>query len=277
MRIRVVALAITLALPLAAPQRGILNGNALGAQDPAPAGTQPIRTAVFLGRIISGTDSSPVRSADIRLFRIDSTHTIRARRGNDSLDIFVDTARSRVGITDSLGAFAMRRLEEGHYLMSIRRIGFAPLDGVLRVDSGIVNSTLIMPQTSQLLAKVIISEMSVDRVKQKLDRVGFVGRSHSGESGTFIDRAEILRRQSLTVADILSAYGIHDGEFILDRMPADYDLLRDYPADLVVGIEIYRHGVPTEFNMTRRGPNIMSPGGQSNLMRPTVIIWTFIR
>lgn len=248
-------------------------GGALRAQEPV---TPPVPRAAFVGRVISGTDSSGVRSADIRLFRIDSTHTTRTRRGTDSLEIFVDTARSRVGITDSTGAFALRRLEEGHYLLHIRRLGFSPLEGVLMVDSGVVNSTMAMPQTSQLLAKVVITEMSEDRLKQKLDRVGFFDRSHSGQSGTFIDRAEILRRQSMTVADILSAYGIHEGNVTLDRMPSDFDMLRSYPADLVVGIEIYRHGAPTEFNMTRQGPGVLSPGGMSNLMMPTIIIWTYI-
>jgi hypothetical protein len=47
----------------------------------------------------------------------------------------------------------------------------------------------------------------------------------------------------------------------MDRMPVDYELLRDYPADLVIGIEIYRHNRPTEFNGTRRGATIMSSGG----------------
>ena len=59
-------------------------------------------------------------------------------------------------------------------------------------------------------------------------------------------------------------------------MPTDYDMLSNYPADMVLGIEIYRHGRPQEFNMTRSGANIMSPGGQRALMLPLVVIWTFI-
>ena len=41
------------------------------------------------------------------------------------------------------------------------------------------------------------------------------------------------------------------------------DGLRDYPADLVIGVEVYRHGRPTEFNGTRRDPGLMSPGGMA--------------
>jgi hypothetical protein len=270
LRIRAVALVAAL-LPLFV---GLCAGVAR-AQDPTPPAPPTVPRGAFLGRILNSSDNSPVRSADIRIFRVDSAKTIRSRRGADSLEIFVDTLRSRVGSTDSTGAFALRRLEEGHYILQVRRIGFAPLDGVLMVDSGAVQSNLQMQQVS-VLAKVMVTEMSVDRVKQKLDRVGFQDRYHSGQSGTFIDRAEILRRQSLTIADILSAYGIHEGEFILDRMPADYDMLTSYPADLVIGIEIYRHGRPTEFNMTRRAPGILSPGGQAALMLPFIVIWTFI-
>lgn len=267
LRIRAVVQAAALLTLFVGPSVGIAR-----AQEATPP---PVPRGAFLGRILNSTDNSPVRSADIRVYRVDSTKTVHARRGADSLEIFVDTLRSRVGSTDSTGAFALRRLEEGHYMLQVRRIGFAPLDGVLMVDSSVVQSNLAMQQVS-VLAKVTVTEMSVDRVKQKLDRVGFQDRYHSGQSGTFIERAEILRRQSFTVADILSAYGIHDGDFVLDRMPTDYDTMRDYPADLVIGIEIYRHGRPTEFNMTRAAPGILSPGGQSALMLPLVVIWTFI-
>jgi hypothetical protein len=207
---------------------------------------------------------------------VDSVHKI-SRRGADSVDIFVDTARSRIGVTDSAGNFAIRQLREGHYLMEVRRIGFAPLSGVVVVDSTVLSTVLTMDVVSKLLATVRVTAVSTNRVKERLDRVGFLNRYHSGGSGTFIDRAEILRRKPLTVADILNSYGIHDNaEFIMDRMPVDYDLLRDYPADLVVGVEIYRHNRPTDFNGTRRGPTLMSSGGMSNLMMPQVLIWTFI-
>jgi hypothetical protein len=122
----------------------------------------------------------------------------------------------------------------------------------------------------------MITETSVDRVKQKLDRVGFNDRTHSGLSGTFIDRAEILKANRDRLENILSRYGVYGGQVILDRMPLDYDDVRDYPADLVVGIEIYRHGRPTEFNMTRRGPTALAAGGQQSAAQALVVVWTFI-
>jgi hypothetical protein len=252
---------------------GIAVATPSGAQttDPAP------HPGGFVGRIRSALDSTAVRSADIRLMFVDSLRKIPSKRGPDSLDIFVDTARSRVGVTDTTGNFAIRRLAAGHYLMEVRRIGFAPLNGVVVVDSTILQTVLTMDVVSRLLATVRVTAVANDRVKQRLDRVGFLNRYHAGGSGTFIDREDILRRKPLTVADILSAYGIHEqAEFIMDRMPVDYDLLRDYPADLVIGVEIYRHNRPTEFNGTRRGPSLLSSGGMSNLMMPQVVIWTFI-
>ncbi len=236
---------------------------------PPPAG--------FVGKIRSALDSSGVKSADIRLMFVDSARKVVSKSGVDSVEIFVDTTRSRIGVTDSVGNFAIRQLRAGRYLMEIRRIGYAPLSGVVTVDSTMLSTVLTMDVVSRLLATVKVTAVSNDRVKERLDRVGFLNRYHSGGSGTFIDRADILRRKPITVADILNSYGIHDqAEFIMDRMPVDYELLRDYPADLVVGVEIYRHNRPTEFNGTRRGATIMSSGGMSNLMTPQVLIWTFI-
>jgi hypothetical protein len=251
---------------------GITSAGLAGAQVPDSV---PAR-AGFVGRIRNSLDSSAVRSADLRLMFVDSVRKM-ARRGGDSIEIFVDTVRSRIGVTDSAGNFAIRQLRAGRYLMEVRRIGFAPLGGVVIVDSTVLSTVLTMDVVSKLLATVRVTAVANDRVKERLDRVGFLNRYRSGGSGTFIDRADILRRKPLTVADILNSYGIYDqAEFIMDRMPVDYDLLRDYPADLVIGVEIYRHNRPTEFNGTRRGPTMMASGGMANLMLPQVLIWTFI-
>jgi len=165
------------------------------------------RPAGFVGKIRSALDSSGVKSADIRLMFVDSARRVLSKNGLDSLEIFVDTTRSRVGITDSVGNFSIRQLRAGRYLMEIRRIGYAPLSGVVTVDSTILSTVLTMDVVSRLLATVKVTAVSNDRVKERLDRVGFLNRYHSGGAGTFIDRADILRRQPLTVADILNAYG----------------------------------------------------------------------
>jgi hypothetical protein len=243
-------------------------------------GQQPdsarVPTGRFLGHIISTIDSTPVRSADVRLLFVDSSRTVRTRRGDDSLEVFIDSTRSRLAVTDSTGGFIIRRLIEGKYLLQVRRIGFAPLEGVVSADTGAIGDVFAMEPTSRLLSKVVITEMSVDRVQQKLDRVGFVDRTHSGLSATFVDRAEILKMNRDRLEDLLSRYGIHNGDVMLDRMPLDYEDVRLYPAELVVGIEIYRRGRPTEFNMTRRGAGALAAGGQQNAARPLIVVWTFI-
>jgi 3-phenylpropionate/cinnamic acid dioxygenase small subunit len=230
--------------------------------------------ASFSGRIVNRIDSTAVPMADVRVYRVDSARTLKDHRGKDSLDIFVDTARSRVAATDSTGAFVIRRMEEGSYILNVRRIGFAQLEGIVRVDSGAVRAELAMEPTSRLLSKVTITEASSKRLEQKLDRVGFVARSHSGESGTFITRQEVMRRKAQTIGDVLQWYGIHSGQIVLDHMPLEFDDIREYPADLLAGIEIYRHGRPTEFNMTRRGRGALSSG--TRLGPALVVIWTYI-
>jgi hypothetical protein len=240
------------------------------------ADTSRAPTAAFVGRMISNLDSMPVRSADIRLVFIDSVQQLRARNGTDSLEVFADSSRSRVAVTDSTGAFAIRRLPAGRYLLHVRRIGYEPLQGAVLVDTGIVRATLALQVISRVLAKVVVTETSIDKVKQRLDRDGFIDRSHLGISGTFIQRADILRLRRETVGDLLAVYGVHDGQIMLDRMPFDYESVRDYPAELVIGVEIYRHSRPTEFNGTRRGPGALSPGGQAASMQPLVVIWTYI-
>jgi hypothetical protein len=138
------AAAFTLAaLTIATPSDG-------GAQT---ADTVPPR-AGFVGKVWNPLDSTGVRSADIRLMFVDSVRKIATRSGGDSLEIFVDTLRSRVGITDSVGNFTIRQLRAGRYLMEVRRIGFAPLNGVVVVDTTVLSTVLSMDVVSRLLATV---------------------------------------------------------------------------------------------------------------------------
>jgi len=271
--VRCVAVAAVVVLMLAAPA-----SRPLSAQQPASSSvaTDSASTARFTGRLLNSIDSTPVRSADIRLLFVDSSKVVPGRRNRDSLDIFIDSSRSRLAVSDSTGNFAIRRLAPGHYIMSIRRIGFAPVDGVLAVDTGAVGALMYMQPTSQLLAKVMITEMSVDRARKRLDQVGFVDRSHSGLSGSFIDRGTISKSRRQYLDEVLAQYGIHSGDVMLDRIPLGFEDIRGYPADLVLGIEIYRGGRPIEFNGTRGGPNLFAPGGVQNAMKPLIVVWTFI-
>ena len=236
-----------------------------------PDTTRP-STAAFVGRMISSLDSTPVRQADVRLIFIDSVRQIRSRAGSDSLELFTDSARTRVTVSDSTGAFAIRRLPAGRYLLHVRRIGYQAMQGAVVVDAGTVSATIALEVVSRLLAKMVVTETSVDRVKQRLDQNGFLMRSRLGVAATFVERKDILRWQRRTIGELLSMYGIHDGNVMLDRLPFEFEFVRDYPADLVIGMEIYRHSRPTEFNGTRRGPTALSGAAE----QPLVVIWTYI-
>ena len=237
----------------------------------------PAARARFIGTVASIKTTQPVEHADVRLVFIDSMHKTR-ENANDVGEMFVDSTRSRVGITDAAGTFAIRNVEPGHYLLTVRRIGFEPFEGVLTIDTATVEMELALTQLMTVLPPVRITESAVNKVTERLDRVGFKWRSKAGQ-GTSIDRAEILRRKPVHVTDILEQYGVHDGAtLMLDRMETDWQLLRDYPADLVIGIEIFRKqaALPMEFGMTRRTGLSMGPNGSGGMAPQTVLIWTFI-
>jgi hypothetical protein len=147
------------------------------------------------------------------------------------------------------------------------------LHGALVVDSTTLDATIYLNVVSQVLAKVVVTETSVDRVKQKLERDGFVDRSHLGIAAQFVERKDILRQRPQTLDDILRWYGVDDPTIRLDRVPISYDAVKDYPADLVIGVEIYRHSRPTEFNGTRTRGLVLSDQKPEG---PLVLVWTFI-
>jgi hypothetical protein len=233
----------------------------------------------FVGEIKSLTTARPVTGADVRLLFIDSVKTTGNAPGTRAEEAFIDSTRSRVGVTDSTGAFTIRDMTPGHYLVNVRRLGFEPFEGLLTLDTATVEMELAMTQVDAILPAVRITASSVNKVTERLDRMGFTERSRMGTSGRFVDRAEILRRRPVRITDLLETYGLHENANVeIDRMPADWSVLRDYPPDLVIGIEIYRrHGaLPAEYNRTLNGPIIMAAGGFEAMMAPTVLVWTFI-
>lgn len=219
--------------------------------------------------------NAPIQLADLRLYFIDSTRTIRGLLGIETVDTYVDTARSRLAATDSTGFFAIWRLAPGRYWMHARRIGFSPIEAFVTIDSLTVLHDFEMPPIPALLSKVEIRDLSSTSLARRLDRVGFLGRKkfHGGE-GTFLMPTDWERSKPQTVRDILSRYGIFsaDVDLLMDRMPLDYLDVRDYPAELIAAVEIYRHGRPAEFNGTSAGPTAF----RSARIRPLVVIWTHI-
>ena len=231
----------------------------------------------------------PVTQADVRIMYIDSVHNQKSVSANLAGEFFIDSAKSHVGITNDSGAFTINNVRPGHYLINVRRLGFAPFEGLLTLDTVRVEMELAMTQVIPILSEVRITENAVNRVEERLDRVGFTIRRHTEGGGTFIDRAEMLRRKPTYIGDVLAAYGIHsnNASFLLDRMPVDTSTLRNYPMELVIGIEIYRHAseLPIEYSRTSSGGGTGAYGNTGSLafsrqntgIAPaTVLIWTYI-
>ena len=237
------------------------------------------RGARFVGQINSITTTRPVTTADVRLMWVDSAHTEKDASGKESSEFFIDTTRSRVGISNDSGAFAISNVPAGHYLINVRRIGFEPIQALLTMGASMIEMELAMTQVLPMLPEVRITDSAVNVVTERLNRVGFVSRSRMGTSGRFIDRAEILRRRPIQITDILSGYGVsRNSIFSLDRMETDWDNLSTYPAELVIGVEIYRRrgSLPTEFDHTRGGVLALGLGGSGGIAPTTVLIWTYI-
>jgi hypothetical protein len=237
------------------------------------------RGARFVGQINNITTTRPVTFADVRLMWVDSAHTEKDASGKESSEFFIDTTRSRVGITNDSGTFAINSVPAGHYVINVRRIGFEPIQALLTMGASMIEMELAMTQVLPMLPEVRITESAVNRVTERLNRVGFVTRSRMGTSAHFIDRAEIVRRRPIHITDILRGYGINENSiFTIDRMETDWVNLSTYPADLVIGVEIYRRrgSLPTEFDHTRGGALALGPGGSGGIAPTTVLIWTYI-
>jgi hypothetical protein len=243
----------------------VLRGSA-GAQQPD---SSAVRRTRLTGTIASILTTRPVPLADIRLSWIDSTHTDK--------EFYVDTAKSRIAMTDSAGTFTVRNLLPGHYLMNVRRIGFTPFEGFMTVDTAAMEMELALDQVMTVLPPVRITEGAINRVTQRLDRVGFITRSRSGFSGNFLTRKDIIDSHPVDLRHALTKLGLSISDsYTLDNIPTDWGELGDYPLDLVVGIEVYWHGMPVEYSMTRRGRLTFSNDRGTPIRRANVLLWTYI-
>jgi hypothetical protein len=232
--------------------------------------------APFKGTVASIRTTQPVPMADVRLMWIDSVHTDPAHPEVPG-EIFVDTTRSRVAMTDSSGSFTVRNLDPGHYIINVRRLGFSPFEGMLTMDTRPVEMELALEQVMAFLPPIRITESAINKVTQRLDRVGFTSRSHMGHAARFFTRRDILDTHAITLQQLLAHMGVSRGDtFLLDRIPMEWGDLVDYPMDLIVGVEVYSRSLPVEFSMTRSGRRSFSQSPAAPLNSKTVILWTYI-
>jgi hypothetical protein len=241
----------------------------VGAQQPQKPDSVVARRTRLTGTIASIRTTLPVPLADIRLSWIDSTHSDK--------EFFVDSAKSRVAMTDSVGTFSFRNLLPGHYLVNVRRIGFSPFEGFLTVDTTAMDMELALEQVMTILPPVRITESATNRVTDRLDRVGFTSRAKMGYGGSFVTRKDIIDKRPVDLQHMLGKLGLSISDtYTLDNMPMDWDELRDYPLDLVIGIEVYWHGLPVEYSITRRGRLTFSNDRGTPIRHANVLLWSYI-
>jgi hypothetical protein len=171
-----------------------------GAQQPARSDSVVARRTRLTGTVASILTTRPVPLADIRLSWIDSTHADK--------EFFVDSAKSRIAMTDSAGAFAFRNLLPGHYLVNVRRIGFTPFEGFMTVDTAAMDMELALDQVMTILPPVRITESATNKVTERLDRVGFTSRSRMGFSGSFVSRKDIIDKHPVDLQHMLIKLGL---------------------------------------------------------------------
>jgi hypothetical protein len=202
--------------------------------------------SIFVGRLTSTVDARPVAGAAVRLLPIDSTR-MSLRLDVDSAMIFVDSTRVRFATSDSLGVFRITALPTGRYLLQVRRLGYAPREGVLTV--GIAPDTLRIPvePTSTLLAGMTITESSLDANGRYLRSVGFAFRQHGGLGGRYLATTDIRAHNWNRTDEILLWEGLKYNPMLevrIDGMPVRREEALSYPASLIMAVEVYPDCAP---------------------------------
>lgn len=225
--------------------------------------------AAFVGTILNQVDSTAVRGAAIHLLRIDSTRAGWSGRADDADLIFVDSTKTRVGATDSTGAFAIREIAAGRYLLQLRRIGFRPREGVLTVDSVPIRVRLDLEPTVQALAAMTITETSTDRNGSYLRNVGYTFRAGGGLGGRFLTNGSMTRERWWTLGEALRSQFIARGDLVIDGMPVQFRDAEEYPVNQIAAVEIYPTSRPIEFDFATWHT------GQFSTRAPLILVWTF--
>lgn len=171
-------------------------------------------------------------------------------------------------ITDGSGVARLRELPPGAKTVSVRHLGYAPMDALVTLEGGRA-STL----SFSLVPKPIeLAEVRVTAWASPLLRNGFYER-RSGGAGTFFTRQEIVQMRARLMSDIMrrvagarvqsspvgansraAMRGQRPGacpiQFYLDGALTGITNIDEIRADDVAGIEIYRGAstVPPAYN-----------------------------
>lgn len=148
---------------------------------PTGASAQALR-----GRVVDATSQTPVAGASLRL-------------------LSADREEVAVGIADDEGTFALLARAAGEYMVEVERIGYRSVTlGPFRLRaSGFAEVTLAMTPSPIPVDSVDVSVRNQDPA---LRSAGFYGRRQEGR-GTFLERADIEKRSTNRMADVLSGLG----------------------------------------------------------------------
>ena len=145
--------------------------------------------------------------------------------------------------TDSAGRFVITTTDDQQILISIRRIGFAPVELRLEPTSRDTLFVIALSPTAAVLAPTVTQ---AEQTTRRLEVVGFYERRHE-RPGTFLDSATIADKKPYDMLSVLRPY-LHGCTMIyVDGMRLLS--LRDVKVEDVLAIEIYKSNLqaPAQF------------------------------
>jgi hypothetical protein len=226
MRLSAIPLVLVIAVPLAAQQQAARSG--------------------LRGTIASIATARPVSAAEVRVTRVDSM--------NADGRIYADSTHSHLVFTDSAGAFSVRDLDPGKYVLAVRRVGFKPFEGVLTLGSAPLDMELALETGVATLSEMNVTEKT-SRATKRLDAVGFSERRKHGNVLRAYDHSDVLAARAVRMEQILDRFGVTSADQILfDGLSVDWNDLLLVPSEIIVGVEIYRSAAMAPVQFTRTLP-----------------------
>ncbi|HJQ53135.1 MAG TPA: carboxypeptidase-like regulatory domain-containing protein [Gemmatimonadaceae bacterium] len=196
------------------------------------------QNAVLEGTVREGSTASPIDAAVVTLEfapPIGQNGIVEQVPAERQLHLMISTT--------SGGGFVFPAVFPGTYVLSTRRIGYAPLETLIELTPGTHRVQLTLDPVRVQLAPVEITAAS--RLQQHLDDVGFLHRRKEG-FGKFMDAAEIGRTHPFDVMSLFRPIIEGCTMIFIDGMPRS---LRDITLDQIAGFEYYARRVmtPAEF------------------------------
>lgn len=190
--------------------------------------------------------------------------------------------------TDSLGRFRIVALRRDTLTLSVRRLGFTPVNTLLSGPELRGDTLLVLLDASaQMLESV---EVGATDLRSALGFGSFEDRRAAG-LGVFVTREDIVKRNTLRLSDVMrgqrgvhlvrlsnGSYGVRFAAFAgrerncapeiwIDGQRARGMEIDDIPANTVEAIELYRSTATTPFQFTAAAGTISTRCG-------TIVIWS---